>query len=87
MLGKKKIYDINYLLNEDIKDTKPNLEKLEKVSPYLAKDEALVYSLFSTQDIPQKVKEYYKNNAFKAFEDYNKKYSHLLEIMETKDYS
>jgi len=86
-MNRKNIYDINYLLKEDIDDKKPNLDKLEKLTPYLVKDKALTCALFSVQNVPDQVREHYKNSAIKSIEDYNKRFAHLLEIMETKDYS
>lgn len=80
-------YDIDFLREQDLSNTKPNFEKLERLSPLLAKDKAFAYSLFSVQqDIPIEVQEYYKEKAKKATEQENLKYSHLLEVMETKVY-
>jgi predicted phosphoadenosine phosphosulfate sulfurtransferase len=56
------------------------------LTPYLSKDKALAYSLFSVQNVPQEVKEHYRNNAIKSIESYHNKYAHLLETMETKNY-
>lgn len=80
-------YDIKYLKEQDLHDTKPNFEKLERLSHLLAKDKALVYSLCSVQEeIPIEMQEYYMDKAKKSIEHDNQKYYHLLEVMETKVY-
>ena len=60
---KKKNYDINFLNENDINNNKCTLEGLEKVSPYLNKNNAETYKIFlaSRPDLGETVKEYYLN--------------------------
>ena len=72
---KKKNYDINFLNENDINNNKCTLEGLEKVSPYLNKNNAETYKLFlaSRPDLGETVKEYYLN-LIKTIEDNEKKH-------------
>ena len=58
-----KSYDINFLNENDINNNKCTLEGLEKVSPYLNKNNAETYKIFlaSRPDLGETVKEYYLN--------------------------
>lgn len=60
---KSKSYDFNYLKENDINNNECTLEKLEKVSPYLNKNNAETYKIFlaSRPDLGETVKEYYLN--------------------------
>jgi hypothetical protein len=72
---KKKNYDINFLNENDINNNKCTLEGLEKVSPYLNKNNAETYKLYlaSRPDLGETVKEYYLN-LIKTIEDNEKKH-------------
>ena len=72
---KKKNYDINFLNENDINNNKSTLEGLEKVSPYLNKNNAETYKLFlaSRPDLGETVIEYYLN-LIKNIEDNEKKH-------------
>ena len=58
-----KSYDINFLNENDINNNKCTLEGLEKVSPYLNKNNAETYKIYlaSRPDLGETVKEYYLN--------------------------
>lgn len=85
MFRRNRTYDIDFLLEQDVHDERPNLEKLERIG---IKDKTLAFSLFATQkDIPKEVQDYYLKKAKTVFEQDNKKYSHLLENMEVKNYN
>ena len=60
---KSKSYDINFLNENDINNNKCTLEGLEKVSPYLNKNNAETYKIFiaSRPDLGDIVKEHYLN--------------------------
>jgi hypothetical protein len=86
MFRKRNCYDIDYLLESDLKDARPTMEKLVRMTPYFNKDKAVAYSIFALQDASEEVKDYYKKKAQEQFIQDNYKYNHLLEIMETKVY-
>jgi len=60
---KSKSYDFNYLKENDINNNDCTLEKLEKLCPYLNKNNPETYKVFlaSRPDLGETVKEYYLN--------------------------
>ena len=60
---RSKSYDISFLNENDINNNKCTLEGLEKVSPYLNKNNAETYKIYlaSRPDLGETVKEYYLN--------------------------
>jgi hypothetical protein len=60
---RSKSYDYKYLNENDINNDKCTLEGLEKVSPYLSKNNAETYKIYlaSRPDLGETVKEYYLN--------------------------
>lgn len=73
--SRNKKYDLNYLNENDINNNKCTLEKLEKLSPHLNKNNAETYKIYlaSNPDLGDTVKEYYLN-LIKRIEDNEKKY-------------
>lgn len=71
---KSKSYDINFLNENDINNNRCTLEGLEKVSPYLNKNNAETYKIYlaSRPDLGETVKEYYLN-LIKKIEDNEKR--------------
>jgi hypothetical protein len=71
---KSKSYDFNFLNENDINNNRCTLEGLEKVSPYLNKNNAETYKIYlaSRPDLGETVKEYYLN-LIKKIEDNEKR--------------
>lgn len=71
---KSKSYDINFLNENDINNNICTLEGLERVSPYLNKNNAETYKIYlaSRPDLGETVKEYYLN-LIKKIEDNEKR--------------
>ena len=71
---KSKSYDFNFLSENDINNNRCTLEGLEKVSPYLNKNNAETYKIYlaSRPDLGETVKEYYLN-LIKKIEDNEKR--------------
>lgn len=86
MFRKNKYFqDLDYLIEQDLNDTRPNFQKLERIG---VKEKSLAFSLFAIQkDIPKEVQDFYLTKAKATLEQENKKYSHLLKTMETKNYN
>lgn len=71
---RNKNYDFNFLNENDLNNNKCTLQGLEKVSPYLNKNNAETYKIFlaSRPDLGDTVKEYYLN-LIKKIEDNEKR--------------
>jgi len=86
---KSKSYDINFLNENDINNNRCTLDGLEKVSPYLNKNNAETYKIFlaSRPDLGDTVKEYYLN-IIKKIEDNEKRLidEALLILKDTSEY-
>ena len=86
---KNKNYDINFLNENDINNNRCTLDGLEKVSPYLNKNNAETYKIFlaSRPDLGDTVKEYYLN-LIKKIEDNEKRLidEALLILKDTSEY-
>ena len=86
---RNKNYDFNFLNENDLNNNKCTLEGLEKVSPYLNKNNAETYKIFlaSRPDLGDTVKEYYLN-LIKKIEDNEKRLidEALLILKDTSEY-
>ena len=86
---RNKNYDFNFLNENDLNNNKCTLQGLEKVSPYLNKNNAETYKIFlaSRPDLGDTVKEYYLN-LIKKIEDNEKRLidEALLLLKDTSEY-
>ena len=86
---KSKSYDLSFLNENDINNNRCTLDGLEKVSPYLNKNNAETYKIFlaSRPDLGDTVKEYYLN-IIKKIEDNEKRLidEALLILKDTSEY-
>jgi hypothetical protein len=60
---RSKNYDLNFLSENDINNNRCTLEKLERITPYLNKNNSELYKIYlvSRPDLGETVKEYYLN--------------------------
>ena len=80
---KSKSYDFNYLKENDINNNECTLEGLERVSPYLNKNNPETYKLFlaSRPDLGETVKEYYLNLIKKLEQNQQREIEEALTIL------
>jgi len=86
---KNKSYDINFLNENDINNNRCTLDGLEKVSPYLNKNNAETYKIFlaSRPDLGETVKEYYLNLIKKLEQNQQRQIDEALLILkDTSEY-
>ena len=86
---KSKSYDINFLNENDINNNRCTLDGLEKVSPYLNKNNAETYKIFlaSRPDLGETVKEYYLNLIKKLEQNQQRQIDEALLILkDTSEY-
>jgi len=80
---KSKSYDFNFLSENDINNNRCTLEGLEKVSPYLNKNNAETYKIYlaSRPDLGETVKEYYLNLIKKLEKNQQREINEALTIL------
>jgi hypothetical protein len=86
---KNKNYDFNFLNENDINNNRCTLDGLEKVSPYLNKNNAETYKIFlaSRPDLGETVKEYYLNLIKKLEQNQQRQIDEALLILkDTSEY-
>lgn len=82
MISKKKSYDMNYLKESDINNNRCTIEKIQRLSPYLHRNNPELYKLYlaSTPDLGDNVKEHYLNIMNKLKSDEDKQIEEALKI-------
>lgn len=80
---KSKSYDFNFLNENDINNNSCTFEGLEKVSPYLNKNNAETYKIYlaSRPDLGETVKEYYLNLIKKLEQNQQREINEALKIL------
>ena len=80
---KSKSYDINFLNENDINNNTCSLERLERVSPYLNKNNPETYKIYlaSRSDLGETVKEYHLNLIKKLEQNQQREINEALKIL------